>query len=67
MKTPKIVGVIFSRADLHRAVRMSNPPDIFELRLDGLVDQLDETKTLLEKLRRPLIVKTRTDEPSTRV
>ena len=34
--TPKIVGVIFSRLDLQRALRMRKPPDLFELRLDGL-------------------------------
>ena len=38
MKTPKIVGVIFSRADLERAVRMRKPPDFFELRLDRLIN-----------------------------
>jgi len=36
--TPRIVGVIFSRADLRRASRMRKPPDLFELRLDRLVD-----------------------------
>jgi 3-dehydroquinate dehydratase-1 len=62
MKRPpaaQIVGVIFSRADLRRAVRISNPPDLFELRLDVLVDRLDETKTALAKLRRPLITTAR--------
>ena len=38
MKRPKIVGVIFSRADLERARRMRKPPDLFELRLDRLID-----------------------------
>lgn len=33
---PKLVGVIFSRADLRRAVGMRKPPDLFELRLDRL-------------------------------
>jgi 3-dehydroquinate dehydratase-1 len=33
---PQIVGVIFSRADLQRALRLRNPPDLFELRLDAL-------------------------------
>jgi len=55
----QIVGVIFAAADLRRAVRMQNPPDLFELRLDALVDRLDETKTGIEKLRRPLIVTAR--------
>ena len=35
---PQIVGVISSSADLRRAVRMRNPPDLFELRLDAVVD-----------------------------
>jgi len=38
MSTPKIVGVIFSRADLERAVRLRKPPDLFELRLDRLIN-----------------------------
>jgi 3-dehydroquinate dehydratase-1 len=38
MSTPKIVGVIFSRADLERALRMRKPPNLFELRLDRLVN-----------------------------
>ena len=36
MTSQKIVGVIFSRADLERARRMRRPPDFFELRLDRL-------------------------------
>ena len=62
MKRPapaQIVGVIFSRADLRRAVRMPNPPDVFELRLDALVDRLDEVKNAIEKLRRPFIMTAR--------
>jgi 3-dehydroquinate dehydratase-1 len=55
----QIVGVIFSRADLRRAVRMPNPPDLFELRLDVLVDRLDEVKNAIRKLRRPLIITAR--------
>ena len=55
----QIVGVILATADLRRAVRMQNPPDLFELRLDALVDRLDETKTALAKLRRPLIMTAR--------
>jgi 3-dehydroquinate dehydratase-1 len=34
MTSQKIVGVIFSHADLQRARRMRRPPDFFELRLD---------------------------------
>jgi len=36
-RRPLIVGVLASRADLGRAVRMRTPPDLFELRLDRLV------------------------------
>ena len=62
MKRPapaQIVGVILSPADLRRAVRMPNPPDLFELRLDALVDRLDEIKNAIGKLRRPLIITAR--------
>ena len=62
MKRPapaQIVGVIFSRADLRRAVRMPNPPNLFELRLDALVDRLDEVRKAIEKLRHPFIMTAR--------
>lgn len=36
MTSQKIVGVIFSRADLEHALRMRRPPHFFELRLDRL-------------------------------
>ncbi|MGI8480771.1 MAG: type I 3-dehydroquinate dehydratase [Chthoniobacterales bacterium] len=54
----KIVGVIFSRADLQRAIRMRRPPDLFELRLDAFV-HLDELESALQKLRAPLIITAR--------
>ena len=41
---PKLVGVIASLADLRLAGRMKEPPDLFELRLDCLVDVLDEVE-----------------------
>ena len=56
---PQIVGVIFSGADLRRAARLPNPPDLFEMRLDAFVDRLDALKTAIEKLRRPLIMTAR--------
>lgn len=59
MTAPKIVGVIFSRADLQRALRMRTPPDFFELRLDRLIDCLDETRDALSRLSAPLIVTAR--------
>jgi 3-dehydroquinate dehydratase-1 len=56
---PQIVGVISSRADLRRAVRMRNPPDLFELRLDAAVARIEEVKRAIGKLRAPLIVTAR--------
>lgn len=58
-RRPRIVGVIASRADLDRAVRMRRQPDLFELRLDRLADLTDTVENLLPKLRTPLIVTAR--------
>ena len=47
-RRPRVVGVIASRADLERAVRMRRPPDLFELRLDrlaGMADQVEKRIT----------------------
>ena len=55
----RTVGVIFSRIDLRRALRMRNPPDLFELRLDALVHCLDTVKTAIRDLPAPLIVTAR--------
>jgi 3-dehydroquinate dehydratase I len=57
--SPKIVGVIFSPADLQRALAMRNPPDLFELRLDGLVHVIDTVKKTIAKLRAPFIATAR--------
>ncbi len=59
-----IVGVIATRADLQRALRMRKPPDLFELRLDCLVGNLDELEAKLSILsararRTPLIITAR--------
>src|SRR5438045_8446349 len=56
---PRIVGVIASPADLHRALRVRRPPDLFELRLDRLVRMDDQLKRLLPKLPAPLIITAR--------
>ena len=56
---PQVVGVIASRADLERAVRMRRPPDLFELRLDRLAGLTDQVENLLPKLRTPLIITAR--------
>jgi 3-dehydroquinate dehydratase I len=58
-RRPHIVGVIASRTDLERAVRMRNPPDLFELRLDRLAGIADWVERALPKLRTPLIVTAR--------
>lgn len=57
IERPGIVGVIATPADLDRALRIRNPPDFFELRLDFLGESLDEEK--LSRLRRPLIITAR--------
>jgi 3-dehydroquinate dehydratase-1 len=54
---PRIVGVIFSLADLRSAVRLRRPPDFFELRLDALVRHLDKIETT--KFSAPLILTAR--------
>src|SRR5262252_559483 len=55
----RLVGVIASRADLGRALRMRRPPDLFELRLDRLAGIADHAETLLPKLHAPLIITAR--------
>lgn len=55
----RIVGVIASRADLDHALRMRQPPDLFELRLDCMADAVDQLQLTLPKLRRPLIITAR--------
>jgi 3-dehydroquinate dehydratase type I len=57
--TRQIVGVIASRADLLRAVRIKNPPGLFELRLDHLLHQLDFVENKLSTLPAPFIVTAR--------
>jgi 3-dehydroquinate dehydratase-1 len=56
---PQIAGVIFSRADFQRALRMRKSPDLFELRLDRLVNRIDEISAALERLPAPLIITAR--------
>ncbi len=56
---PCVVGVIASRADLGRALRMRKPPDLFELRLDRLAGIVDQLENKLPMLRAPLIVTAR--------
>ncbi len=56
---PCVVGVIASRADLGRALRMRKPPDLFELRLDRLAGIVDQLENKLPMLRAPLIITAR--------
>jgi 3-dehydroquinate dehydratase type I len=58
-RRPRIVGVVASRADLERAMRMRTPPDLFELRLDRLANMAAQVESALPKLRRPLIITAR--------
>jgi len=58
-RRPRIVGVIASREDLEQALRMRRPPDLFELRLDGLAGIVGRVETKLPKLRAPLIITAR--------
>jgi 3-dehydroquinate dehydratase-1 len=58
-KIPQIVGVIFSRADFQRALRMRHPPDLFELRLDALAGHLDFVGNAITGLGVPLIITAR--------
>ncbi|MEO6872316.1 MAG: type I 3-dehydroquinate dehydratase [Chthoniobacterales bacterium] len=53
--TPRLVGVIADRAALEKATRLRALPDFFELRLDTLIDDLEETECVLPRLRAPLI------------
>ncbi len=56
---PRIVGVIFSADDFRLAVKLRNPPDLFELRLDSLVNSLDTVRRSVADLPAPLIVTAR--------
>src|SRR5882724_8756376 len=55
----QIVAVIASRPDLHRALRMTSPPDLFELRLDHLIGCLDEVERKTSILPAPVIITAR--------
>jgi len=58
-RRPQVVGVIASRTDLERALKMRRLPDLFELRLDRLVSIADRVENLLPQLRTPLIITAR--------
>src|SRR5438132_903694 len=56
---PRIAGVILTPADLRFALRLSVPPDLFELRLDHLIGHLPELEDAITKLAAPLIITAR--------
>jgi len=56
---PRAVAVIFSSADLHRAIALRQPPDLFELRLDALSPVLLEVERFVGKLPAPMIITAR--------
>lgn len=56
---PRLVGVIASPAGLAEAVRLAEPPDLFELRLDALHDSLGQVERAIPRLRAPLILTAR--------
>jgi 3-dehydroquinate dehydratase-1 len=53
------VGVITSLAELDFAIRMNEPPDLFELRLDRLVRVIDRLDNKITRLRAPRIITAR--------
>ncbi len=55
----RLVGVIRSQDDLRFAIRMRNPPDLFEVRLDHLVGIVNELENKLSMLPAPLIITAR--------
>ena len=54
-----IVGVIASAADLRFALRMKQPPHLFELRLDCLSKVVNRLERKIDNLRAPVIITAR--------
>jgi 3-dehydroquinate dehydratase I len=55
----KIAGVISSRADLERALRLRSQPDLFELRLDAFGGKIGALHPRIEKLGAGIIITAR--------
>jgi 3-dehydroquinate dehydratase-1 len=55
----RVVGVITSAAELNFAIRIAEPPDLFELRLDCLVRVIDRLESKISRLRAPLVITAR--------
>jgi 3-dehydroquinate dehydratase-1 len=58
-RRPRVVGVVSSPTELDFAIRIAEPPDLFELRLDCLVRVIHRLENKISKLRAPLIVTAR--------
>jgi 3-dehydroquinate dehydratase-1 len=58
-RRPRVVGVITSPAEFDFAIRMNEPPDLFELRLDRLVRVIDRLENKISRLRAPLVITAR--------
>ena len=56
---PLLVGVIASPADLQFAARMTEPPDLFEIRLDYFCKMLTQLERKIDNLRAPIILTAR--------
>jgi 3-dehydroquinate dehydratase I len=56
---PRSVGVILSANDLNRTLRLRRLPDLWELRLDGLVGAVDRLDEFISQLQRPVIITAR--------
>jgi len=54
-----VAGVISSATDLNFAIRMVEPPDLFELRLDRLVRVIGELEKKISRLPAPVIITAR--------
>ena len=58
-RRPRVVGVITSPAEFDFAIRMNEPPDLFELRLDRLARVIDRLENKISRLRAPLVITAR--------
>ena len=58
-RRPKIVAVIWTAKDVDCAVRMRNPPDLFELRLDALYPRTEHLRSKIGRIPAQLIITAR--------
>ena len=57
-RVPQVVGVITSAAELRIAQRLERPPDLFEVRLDWLLQE-EQLEQSIRRLRAPAIITAR--------